>query len=204
LAETYLHTRGIPTPPTGWPNDVVGFHSGLVYGLDDKKPTFPALVGKIIDLAEEIVAVHQIFLDPLTAGKIDLDPSKVTLGPMAGGAIRLGGVAEHINACEGLETGLGIWSLIGYRRPVWPTLGTSGLAGLELPIGVKRLTIWPDGDRALRRQGDEYVIAVPPGRRAADELLSRAKRMGIAATKAEEPSPGRDYLDVWNDQRALA
>lgn len=201
LAEEYLLARGLPVPPAGWP-DSVGFHKSLTYTLGDDKPSYPCLVGRIVDMSGETVAVHQIFLDPLTGTKIDQDPNKVTLGPAKGGAIRLGGVKPHINVCEGLETGLAILALDNYRKPVWPCIGTSGLAGVELPLEVQRVTVYPDGDRPMRRQGSDYVPAEPAGRKAARDLKDRVSRF-IKVRVMEEPSPGRDYLDVWTDLQRI-
>jgi hypothetical protein len=211
LAETYLHGRGIPTPPCGWPS-VIGFHDGLEWEpgaewVDGRKaadgPIYPCLVGKVEDISGEVCAVSQIYLDPLTAAKADIEPNKVTLGPAKGGAVRIGGISGHIGIGEGIETCLAAWWLNGLKRPVWATLGTSGLASFEVPLEVERLTIFPDSDPCCRRVNGEFMpIDLAPGAAAAKQLRDRMQAISIRCTTAPEPPIGCDYLDVWKSVHA--
>lgn len=210
IAEAYLIGRGIPVPPEGWP-DVIGFHGNVEWEIGATSdetgrvpgPRHPALVARIQDMDGETVAIQQIFLSP-TGKKAPLDPNKVTLGPFLGGAVRLGGLSASVDACEGIETGLAVREIIGYRRPVWCCMGTSGLAGVEPPLGTRIHMIWPDGDYP-RRSGDGDLAddSTPPGIRAARQLLERLMAAGIPAAIAPEPAPGNDYLDVLNGMRGI-
>lgn len=209
LAERYLHGRGIPTPPVGWP-DVLGFHAGLEYELevewqDGRKVrdgrVFPALVARVQDMAGDTVAVWRIFLNPETAGKAPVENPKVGFGPARGGAVRIGGLAEMIGGGEGLETALAAWSLEGYRHPVWAMLSTSGMMTFEPPIEVQRLRLYPDGD--LPRRLDDGSIGTAPGIAAAWKLRDRLAPAGIP-TVINQPPFNSDFLDVWNSVKASA
>jgi hypothetical protein len=98
-----------------------------------------------------------------------------------------------------VESALGAWNLIGRQYPVWAALSTSGLVGIELPLGIQRVTIFPDGDRPIKKQGEEFVPAIPAGRKAAHSLRDRLAGEGLNVTVAAEPAIGRDYLDIWSN-----
>lgn len=198
LAETYLASRGfidLPSLP-------LSFHPALKY---PGKGKMPALVCRADDLLGDFTGIWRIFLKPDGSGKADVPNAKLGLGPCGGGAVRIGGEQEKIGVCEGVETALGAWNLIGRKYPVWAALSTSGLIGIELPLEVRSVVIFPDGDRGLRRKGEEYItVKVPPGRLAAQTLATRLKGEGLRVTIAAEPNPGIDYCDIWNRARAEA
>lgn len=205
-AEIYLTGRGVPAPPEGWP-DVLGFHPGLEWDQgaewsDGRKvrkgPVFPCLVGRVQDVAGDTTAIWRIYL-AADGGKAPVTPAKLGLGAAKGGAIRIGGIGERIGVAEGLETALGAWWLIGRRYPVWSAMSTSGMAGIELPLAVNRVVIFPDGDKPTRRHGDEFVpthggAGIVAARRLAERMADARMPHVIEA----EPPMGRDYLDLWN------
>lgn len=190
LAERYLVGRGIPIPPSGWPS-VLGFHRSLRYPGGS---SFPCLVARVDDAFGELTAVWRIFLDPATAGKAKVDNPKLGLGPASGGAVRIGGLADRIGCAEGLETSLAAWTLERYRFPVWATLSTSGMTGLELPLDVKRLVIFPDGD--MPREMPDGSISVPPGLKAARVAAEKQSEFLEQVSIIDPPGPGRDFLNV--------
>ncbi|HWL06746.1 MAG TPA: CHC2 zinc finger domain-containing protein [Xanthobacteraceae bacterium] len=195
LAEVYLNARGIPTPDDGWPDCFRFTH--LEYGF--RGPVLPVLVCKVLDLEGEFAAIWRIYLSADGRSKADVPNPKLGLGPASGGAVRIGGGGDHIGIAEGVETALGAWCLIGRRYPVWAALSTSGMAGFEPPLGVGKITIFPDGDRSIRKQGEDYVpVACPPGRKAAQALQARMMQARIKCITAAEPVAGTDYLDLWN------
>lgn len=192
LAEKYLTSRGLVV--TG--GDVIRFHAGLPY--PKKQGLHPALVCRVDDMSGDLCAVWRIFLRS-DARKMDVQSPKLGLGPAGGGAVRIGGTGPKIGLAEGLESALGAWNLIGRKYPVWAALSTSGLVGIELPLGVEHVVIFPDGDASMRKKDGEYVPAVPAGRKAAVTLRTRLLHEGIACTIAAEPSAGKDYADLWNE-----
>lgn len=204
LAEKNLLLRGIPVPPMGWP-DCLGFCDSIVYDeFDPYSPMYPGLVARADDIGGDLAGVWIIFLDAKTGNKLDREPNKVGRGPAGGGAVRIGGMAARIGACEGVETGLAVWSMLNYAIPVWPLLSTSGMIGFEPPLELEHVRIFPDGDRPVRRKDGRFIpIDVPPGRYAATRLGDRLLSFGVACTLEAEPPPGLDYLDIWNRLRAM-
>jgi putative DNA primase/helicase len=195
LAEKYLNARGIQTPDNGWPN-VLRFHPNLPY--PGKPWPYPVLVCRVDDAAGDLTAIWRIFLRD-DGRKADVETAKLGLGPSAGGAVRLNGIASHIGIAEGVETALAAWLLTGRKIPVWSGLSTA-LSNFQVPLGVSRVTIFPDGDRPMRRKGSEYEPAEPAGRKAARSLFARLTRHGVRASIAAEPPPGKDYNDLWLEQ----
>lgn len=194
LAEKYLNARGVPTPDGhGWP-DVLRFHHALPY---PGKGLFPALVCRVDDVAGDLAAIWRIYLRS-DGRKADVLEAKLGLGPAGGGAVRLFGTGKTIAVAEGVETALGYWMLTCGKHPVWASLSTSGMIGFEAPLGVDRIIIVPDGDRPIKKKGEEYEASVPAGRKAAQSLHARLIGDGIKCGMAAEPPPSRDYLDLWN------
>ncbi|MCW2195074.1 hypothetical protein AB7M45_007847 [Bradyrhizobium elkanii] len=195
-AEAYLIARGIPVPPGGW-DDCLRFHGRVFYDLDDRL-AFPTLVARVDDVFGDLTAIWKVHLDPAKAAKAPVDKAKIGTGVAAGGAVRIGGVAPHIGLGEGLETCLAARALIKYRRPVWAGLSTSGVAGLEPPIEVERITSFPDGDKPWRRQDGDLILAEPAGRAAVRKLHERMVAIGKLHDSQPEPRMRSDYLDIWN------
>lgn len=210
-AEKYLINRGIPKPPTGWP-DCIMFHTGLEWDLgaeydeEGRKiksgPIFSGLVARVENVAGETIAIWRIYLTE-DGKKAPVSNPKLGLGPAAGGAVRIGGTGPIVGAAEGVESAFGAWSLINYRNPVWACLSTSGMMNVEFPLDVEAVAIFPDGDRPWKTENGELVPDVPAGRRAARRLAERCDEAGIEARMQAEPKMKCDYLDVWNEWQAL-
>lgn len=196
VSERYLIGRGIPRPPQGWP-DCLRHHRGLLYDLD-RTLRFNCLVARVDDVGGELTAIWRIYLSA-DGKKADVPSPKLGLGAAAGGAVRIGGVGPKIGVAEGLESALGAWWLTGRRFPTWATLSTSGMSGLELPIGIDRVSIFPDGDAfRLDAEGELAADPTPPGIKAARALCQRVVSMGVGCNIEAEPNAGADYLDVYN------
>lgn len=195
--EAYLIARGIP-PISEWPwnpIDTIRFHPSLGFEPDRDAGQYPAVVAKVVDAFGGILGVWQIYVDREKPQKADLDPSpKIGRGPCVGGAIRVGGDGPHIGGAEGLETALGAWFLDRCQRPCWSFMSTSGMKGFEPPIFVERVSIWPDGDKAVL--GPNGQILEPPGIKAARDLQSKMKAAGIRCVLNETCRLG-DALDMF-------
>jgi hypothetical protein len=188
----YYGSRSIPKPPDGWPPSL-RFHAALPY---PGKGKYPAIVARVDDLSGNLAAVWRTYLRA-DGRKADVPNARLGLGPAGGGAVRIGGMGHKIGLAEGVESAMGAWNLVGRKFPVWAALSTSGLVGIEMPLGVEHVYIFPDGDRPLRKKGDEYEPAVPAGRKAALALRTRLLNEGISCTIAAEPGPAKDYADLW-------
>lgn len=192
LAETYLASRGFTDLPDTLP---LRFHPALKY---PGKGKMPALVCRVDDFAGDITGIWRVYLAADGSGKAALECPRLGLGPCGGGAVRLGNAGEKVGLAEGLESALGAWCLTSRRYPAWAVLSTSGMTGIELPLSVKHVVVFPDGDHGMRRKNGEYVpITIPPGRKAAQTLRARLATERVACTIAAEPNPGLDYNDIW-------
>jgi putative DNA primase/helicase len=193
LAEKYLLGFGLPVPPGGWP-DCLGFHPDLPYpGIGGRHP---ALIARVDDASGELTGIWREYI-AADGGKAKVDNQKLGLGPVAGGAVRLGGIGPKIGVAEGVRTAAAAWALIGFTYPVWSCLSTAGLIGFEVPLGVDRIVIYSDSDQPMKKQGGEYVAAVPAGRQAAQAMEARLRGAGVSCIVASEPPTGTDFLDVW-------
>jgi DNA primase len=114
------------------------------------------------------------------SGKAPIEPQKMTLGPVHGGAVRLGPPAESLLITEGIETALSVMQTTG--QVAWAALSAIGIANLELPDLVREVTICVDGDKvsedaaakASRRwllQGRQVRIARPPPNKDFNDML---------------------------------
>lgn len=198
LADTYLVKRGF----IGVVDPVFRFHGSLPYPGREKR--YPALICRVDDMMGDLTAIWRIYLRE-DGRKADVANAKLGLGPAGGGAVRIGGLSGKIAIAEGIESALGYWCLTGRKQPCWAGLSTSGLIGFEAPLGVEQVVIAPDGDAPIKKQGDEYVPAVPAGRKAAEALRGRMLEEGVACQIVAYPPPGRDFNDLWLEmQREVA
>jgi putative DNA primase/helicase len=176
LVETYLRARGITIAPSG----CIRFHTGLRHSAGEIWPAMVALVTR----GDAPVAIHRTFLRRDGTGKAPVDPTKMMLGPCAGGAVILGPATDSLLVGEGIETCLSAMQASG--RPTWAALSTSGLRCLDLPADVQNIVVLADGDDPgeeaslhaairWRRQGRRVRIARPPrGLDFNDMLLGRS------------------------------
>jgi phage/plasmid primase-like uncharacterized protein len=176
IAETYLRGRGITCDLP----QVLRFHGQCWHGPTAKR--YPALVAAV--QRASLPAVHRTYLRADGSGKPGIDPAKLMLGAVAGGAVRLTEGPGPLVVAEGIETALSLASgLLRTPATVWAALSTSGIRGLRLPDHPGRLTIAPDGDTA--------------GREAANALAARAHALGWQVSLLPAPD-GRDWNDILN------
>jgi hypothetical protein len=140
----------------------------------------PAMVALVTDVNDVGRAVHRTWLMPDGSGKAPVDPPRMTLGPIKGGAIRLGPAAEHIAVGEGIETCL---SVMMTGLPTWSALSVIGVRSLLLPREVREVSILVDRDD----RGE--------GERAAQSAAARWRRQGRQVRLCRPPK-GMDFNDV--------
>jgi hypothetical protein len=189
LAETYLRSRFIELE--SWPASL-RFHPRLSYAGG----RHPALIGGVQAASRKLIAIWRVFLNADGTAMKDEEGKKVKLGfgPATGGAVRFGPVTETLRLAEGMETALAVMLLTKPNASTWATLSTSGMTGLEIPAGVKRLELYADGDRHRlnKRTGG---VEDPPGIKAANTLKERAMKSGLEVAVFPSPEPD-DWLDV--------
>ena len=175
--ETYLRSRGLgdPIPPA------IRFLPDTKHGPTGSR--FPCMIAAVTRWpSSDVIAVHRTFLSVDGTGKAEVDPSKMTLGPIGGGAVRLASVGDRLAVTEGIETGLSVQLATG--MPTWAALSTGGIRKLVLPSlpMAANVTIAADNDA--------------PGRSAAHDAASRWHAEGRWVWVATPASPGEDFNDV--------
>ena len=174
--KTYLALRGItvPIPPT------LRFQRSLGH-----RPTgtqHPAMIAAVKRWPRpEVIALHRTYLTPDGDGKAAIEPNKMTLGPVAGGAVRLAPAGKTLAISEGIETGLSVLAATG--TPTWAALSAGG---------IKRLVLPPLPLAA------EVVMAADPdpvGLTAAHDAADRWHREG-RRVRIAETSSGQDFNDL--------
>ncbi|WP_126173763.1 DUF7146 domain-containing protein [Altericroceibacterium xinjiangense] len=137
-AEAYLAARGIPAPLP----PAIRF-ARLAYG---RSAPLPCLIAGVQDLADRLTGIQRIYLKGDGSGKADVPKPKLSLGKVAGGAIRLGELdgSGRVIVCEGPEDGLSLLRMIG--GPVWVSAGATMLPGMEFPPEVQSIVIGADND----------------------------------------------------------
>ncbi|MFN4140276.1 toprim domain-containing protein [Aestuariivirga sp.] len=172
-AARYLAGRGLIMPVGA----DLRYHPDLTHW--EAKAGFAAMVGLIRDRSGTISGLHRTWLEERAGGavtKASVPKSRMMLGKVAGGAVRLASFAGEgaLGISEGIETGLAVMTACP-GLPVWATLSTSGLEQVQLPPAARRVIILADNDasgaglraaetaaRRLRMEGREAVIALPP------------------------------------------
>ncbi len=174
LGETYLASRGIAPP---FPADVR--FGRLRY---PGAALMPVLVCGVRDVGGAIIGVQRIFLAPDGSGKADVPQPKLSLGRIAGGAIRIGEPTTDglLAVCEGPEDGLSLHCLGG--MPVWVSAGVGNLPRMQFPASVRKIIIAADNDQA----------GIEGARKAAQTYAGR----GLVASVLL-PLPG---AKDWNDE----
>jgi putative DNA primase/helicase len=179
LVEVYLRSRGLRgcVPPT------LRFHPALRHGSGQ---TAPAMVGLVTLGADNTpVAVHRTYLRPDGTAKAELNPNKMSFGPVRGAAVRLDTCGKRLAVAEGIETGLSVQQASG--APSWAALSAGGIKSLVLPPlpTAAAVTIAADPDpvglaaayAAAERwhaEGRQVRIATPPVGLDFNDLLRTA------------------------------
>ena len=154
LAESYLVSRGINAP---FPPDIR--FSRLPYGNSDP---LPCLVAAVRDVSGAVIGLQRIYLRSDGRGKAGLPKPKLSLGKVAGGAIRLGDLDDTgaVTVCEGPEDGLTLLEML--RTPVWVAAGASMLPAMQFPPEVRSVVIGADnddaGDAAARKAAHAFAL----------------------------------------------
>jgi putative DNA primase/helicase len=177
LVETYLRHRGIylPCPPT------LRFLSRAKHLPSEKY--LPVMVAAVtVWPSREPVAIHRTYLERETGRKAPVDPAKKTLGPIAGGAVRLDRHGPVLVVGEGIETTLSVMGATGL--PGWAALSAGNLPRIVLPEDVRHVFIAADHDTN------------GVGMRAAEEAAAKWREQGRITTIALPANENTDFNDA--------
>lgn len=174
LIDRWLRGRGL-TRPSGAPLRLL---------REAKHPSgsrWPCMVALVVDVAGHSQAVHRTFLLPDGTGKAPVEPCRMTLGPVGGGAVHLWPAAPRLIVAEGIETAIAAAELL--QGPAWAATSAGNLGDLmRLPAVVTEVVIAADNDA--------------PGKAAAARAAARFRAEGRRVRIALPDRPGADFNDV--------
>jgi hypothetical protein len=180
IVETYLREhrglRGVIPPTIRCAYALRHGPSGLIL------PTMVAAVAVWPSRAVE--AVHRTYLDPENGAKAHVEPTKMMLGRVGGGAVRLGEVGEQLAVSEGLETGLLAQYATGI--PTWAALSAVGMERIVLPALPLAREVFILADNDTRGRG------LAAARILARDLVFEGRTVRIALPE----TTGTDWADV--------
>lgn len=185
----YLRRRGFADV---WPlPSVLRLHPALPYWHDGKTlGAFPAMVSPIVATDGRTVALHRTYLTA-EGGKAPVPTVKkltAAAGPLAGAYIPLHKPLRGcIGIAEGIETALAAWCLS--TVPTVAAYCAGNLAAWQWPVGLQRLVIFADADKA--------------GREAAEALRARALSRYLRCSVVAPGDDGADWCDVWARREAV-
>src|ERR1700730_5464878 len=176
IVETYLANRGLALPPPQY----LRFHPACPH---PSGANLPAMIGLVEHLNHGPTAIHRTFISADGSGKAAVEPEKASLGPVAGGAVRLAQVRadQWLLVAEGIETTLSV--MHACALPGWSALSASGIKSLVLTPSANMVVICADND--ANGVGQRAANA------AAERFLAEGRRVRI-------PLPPRSGLD-FND-----
>ena len=176
----YLRSRGIKRIPKSH----LRYHPKLAYYDGGFQGNYPAMVAAFRRPGGEVETFHITYLTA-DGHKADVRSARKVVGVqqgLAGCAIRLTDVAEHIGIAEGIETALSVTELYGV--PCWASYSANSLETFQPPEGVKSVTIYPDADANFT------------GQAAAAACAKRLAFAGYDVAMPEFPKVGNDYNDI--------
>lgn len=140
-AESYLRSRRLmlPIPPC------IRF-TRLPYGKSGR--LHPVMLALVTDAEDRPIGIQRTYLNAAGTGKAAVAKPKLSLGRIAGGAIRLAPASPTLVICEGLEDGLSVQQGLGIAT--WATAGTGGMVALQLHPSVRAVVIAADNDEPGR------------------------------------------------------
>lgn len=164
LVDVYLRSRGVRLT-NEIANEVIRFHHQCPF----KGQRIPAMVALVRDIATNAPkAIHRTALTADGRKAVVDGVSRLSLGPVGGGAVKLTDDAD-VTTCLGI--GEGIESTLSLRlapefgaSPIWALLSASQLGAFPVLSGIESLWIAVDHD--------------PAGIKAADECADRWRKAG--------------------------
>ena len=186
---SYLAARGL----ADWSIPAcVREHRSLAYwetnddGVMQMMGRFPAMLAPIVRDGK-LVAIHRTYL--ASGGKADVPtPKKLTAASasLVGACIPLASIRGGVlGIAEGIETAVA--ASLGSGLPVVAAYCSNALSRFSWPIGVERLVIFADNDRA--------------GQQAAATLAQRAAKAGLSNKTFMPSRAGSDWADVWKEKQ---
>jgi hypothetical protein len=178
----YLAGRGLQLPD-GVAGDTIRFHPDCPFS----GAHLPAMVALVRDIVSDLpIGIHRAALD-LNGSKAMVDgKTKMALGPIAGGAVKITpdvDVTLCLGIAEGIETALSMRQIPEFGvSPIWSLINSGGLSNFPVLEGVEILWIGVDND--------------PAGVKAATSVAARWRAVGREAILIRPRAEGADLNDL--------
>jgi len=176
--DAYFRSRGLALPPEAC-GEVLRWHPACPFGPGIRTGAMIALVRDVV--TNEARAIHRTAISGDGAKRSDLGSNgRLTLGPVAGGAVKLtpdADVTTMLGLGEGIESSLSLRRIPEFgRSPVWALLSAGQVSRFPLLPGIETLWIAADHDpaglRATEAAAEHWrsreVLVVTPRRLKAD------------------------------------
>ena len=180
VAAAYLDARGVGHVARA---PALRFHPGITH--PSVLGRFPALVAGVQDADGQFIGIHRTYLHG--ADKAQVDPPRLSLGSIGGGAVRLVEVVDDkVLLGEGIETTAAAVRALDWHGGAWATLSTSGMRGVVLPVEIRHVLIAADRD------------VEGAGQKAAAQLTERLRAEGRRVRIFVPETIGHDFCDELN------
>jgi hypothetical protein len=139
------------------------------------------MLGLVEHVEHGPIGIHRTYLKDDGSGKAEVDPNKMMLGPVGGGAVRFGMpvAGQELVVGEGIESTLSV--AVACSLPAWAALSATGIKNLILPPEATDVVIAADNDASGAGQDAAH--------RAAKRFLSEGRSVKIALP----PIPDTDF-----------
>ena len=141
------------------------------------------MIAEVVGADGSFRAIHGNFLSHAEPSKAFVDPAKMSLARIAGGAVRLAPADRTLVIGEGIETTLSVMDALDL--PGWAAISCTNMDDIELPEIVDEVLIAADGDEA--------------GERAAQRAGLRWSREGRRVRIMHAPA-GKDFNDILQEK----
>ncbi|MGJ8586396.1 MAG: CHC2 zinc finger domain-containing protein [Marinosulfonomonas sp.] len=186
----YLEARGItaPLPPSiraAWLAYPRKQYEDAEWSVPDPLPVLPCMVALVQDADGKPTGIQRTYLDATKPEKANVPKTKLGLGNIIGGAVRLGPLGPSVLVTGGIEDGFSLQKMLGL--PALAVTGEAMMGRLVLPDCVQAVGIGADNDKAGR-------LAVlgsdgPPPKKGAAEIFAEQGR----AVKIYWPGEHKDW-----------
>lgn len=182
VVETYLRNRGLMLSSDA-AGEAVRFHPSCRFA-GQQVPAMVCLVRDVV--SNKPKAIHRTALSPDGRKATVNGHDRLSLGPIAGGAIKLT-PDEDVTTClgigEGIESSLSLRSTPEFgRSPIWSLIASGGIERLPVLPGIESLWIAVDHDAA--------------GLKAAQAVARRWRAAGAEAFLVTPSAPRADLNDL--------
>lgn len=140
------------------------------------------MIAAVSDAKGRVVGIQRTFLARDFRSKAPVQSSRMMLGQVKGGAVRLALATDTLVIAEGIETALSVQQET--KLPAWAALSATNFKSLALP--------------ALPTAKQIFIAAVSDetGLRAAQEAKTRREANGRKVVVNHPATPGYDWNDV--------